>query len=268
MDILTYILFFTILGSVISLVGGLLLLINEKFALKASHFLSAFAAGTLLGTAFFDLLPESFEEMEHLIEDGVLAGEVNIFFWTLVGILVFFILERFIHHHDSPRGEAGYSQKGGLKEKRTVVPLIVVGDTMHNFIDGVAIAATFLISIPLGIITTLAVAAHEIPQEIADFGLMLSKGVKRGKVLWINFFSALSALLGAILTFVYQDTLEGWLPIILAITAGFFIYIASANLIPEIHSQDNKKVAFWEALALFAGVLIIYTAVTFLEGAH
>lgn len=257
MDILIYIIIFTLLGSVISLVGGLLLLANSKFTLKISHFLSAFAAGTLLGVAFFDLLPESLHEMEYLVEEGVLSGEVNIFFWALVGILIFFLLERFIHHH---------GQEHGPDEKKTVVPLIVVGDTVHNFIDGVAIAATFLISVPLGIVTTMAVAAHEIPQEIADFGLLLSKGVKRSKVLLINFLSSLAALAGAILTFIYQDAVEGYLPIILSVTAGFFIYIALANLIPEIHSRENKKTAFWEAVMLFIGVIVIYAAVSSLHG--
>lgn len=188
-----------------------------------------------------------------------MGGEVNIFFWTLIGILIFFILERFIHHHD---------QSGNSGEKNVVIPLIVVGDTMHNFVDGVAIAATFLISVPLGIVTTFAVAAHEIPQEIADFGLMLSKGVKRGKVLWINFLSSLSALIGAILTYIYHEEVVGYLPVILAITAGFFIYIALANLIPEIHNKDNQKVAFWETIMLFIGVVVIYLAISSLEGTH
>ncbi|MBI2018115.1 ZIP family metal transporter [Candidatus Daviesbacteria bacterium] len=247
MDILGYILIFTLLGSIISLIGGLLLLIKEKFALKISHFLTAFAAGTLLGTAFLDLMPEASES----------AGEVNIFFWAILGILVFFLLERFIHHHghgDQPEA------------KRSVVPLIVVGDTVHNFIDGVAIAATFLVSIPLGIVTSLAVAAHEIPQEIGDFGLMLHKGMARGRVLKINFLSALASLAGAILTYLAKDSIEALLPVALALTAGFFIYIASANLIPEIHSQENKKVAFWESIMLLLGVAAIWMAITLLEG--
>src|SRR3989338_5084338 len=121
MTILIYILFFTFLGSVVSLIGGILLLSKEKFALKISHYLTAFAAGALLSTAFFDLLPESME----------LGGELNIFLWTLLGILAFFLLERFIHHHGHHTGE-----------NKQVVPLIVIGDSIHNFIDGVAIAAT------------------------------------------------------------------------------------------------------------------------------
>lgn len=251
MDILAYILLFTLIGSVVSLIGGVLLLIKEKFTLKISHFLSAFAAGVLLGTAFFDLLPESFEQME----------DSSLFPWVLLGILFFFIIERFIHHHDHDQ-----SHKPG--ERKVIVPLIVIGDTMHNFADGVAIAATFLISIPLGIVTSLAVAAHEIPQEIGDFGLMLSKGMKRSKVLWINIFSSLAAMVGALLTYAFHDAVEAYVPAILALTAGFFIYIAVANLIPEIHSRENKKKAFWETMMLFIGVLVIYLAITFLEGLH
>lgn len=247
MPILAYILIFSFLGSIVSLIGGVLLLFNEKFTKSISHFLSAFAGGALLGTAFFDLLPEAVAD----------AGEVNVFAWTLGGVLTFFLLERFVHHHE---------QGQNPDEKSTVVPLIVVGDILHNFIDGVAMAGTFLVSIPLGIVTSLAVAAHEIPQEIGDFGLMLHKGVKRSKVLLINFFSALVAMLGAVLTFLAKDSIEGLLPAVLGLTAGFFIYIASANLIPEIHSRENQKIAFWETICLFMGVIVIWITVSLLEG--
>lgn len=246
MSILAYILLFTFLGSIVSLIGGILLLIKEKFALKISHFLTSFAAGTLLGTAFFDLLPEAQE------------GEgKDIFFWTLMGILIFFLLERFVHHHGHGKNH---------DDQRSVVPLIVIGDSIHNFIDGVAMAATFLVSIPLGIVTSLAVAAHEIPQEIGDFGLLLHKGVGRKQVLFINFYSALAALIGAILTYLAKDFLQGLLPAILALTAGFFIYIASANLIPEIHLRENQKIAFWETVTLLSGVLVVYLVISMLEG--
>ncbi len=250
MSILVYILFFSFIGSIVSLIGGVLLLYKESFAKKISHFLSAFAGGALLGTAFFDLLPEAQET----------GGEkVNIFLWTLGGILVFFILERFIHHH---------SQSHNPQEKKTVVPLIIIGDTVHNFIDGVAMASTFLISIPLGIVTSLAVAAHEIPQEIGDFGLMLHKGVSRKKVLLINFYSSIAAMVGAILTYLAKDSLAGLLPAVLGLTAGFFIYIATSTLIPEIHNRENQKIAFWETICLLLGVLVIYITITALEAAN
>lgn len=249
MGILTYIIIFTLIGSVVSLIGGILLLIKEKFAIKISHFLTSFAAGTLLGTTFFDLLPEA--------QVAGAGNEVNIFLWTLLGILIFFLLERFIHHHDHGKNP---------EDKKSVIPLIVIGDSLHNFIDGVAMAATFLVSIPLGVVTSLAVAAHEIPQEIGDFGLMLDKGVTKKRVLLINFYSALAALVGAILTYLAKDAIQGLLPAILALTAGFFIYIAVANLIPEIHSREDQKKAFWETVTLFLGVLVVYLAISVLEG--
>lgn len=243
--ILAYILIFTFIGSIVSLIGGVLLLTKEKFAIKISHFLSAFAAGTLLGAAFFDLLPEASES----------GGETSVFLWTLGGMLIFFLLERFIHHHHQHP-----------KQKKPIVPLIVIGDSIHNFIDGVAIAATFLISIPLGITTSLAVAAHEIPQEIGDFGLMINQGLQRKRVLSINFYTALTAMIGAILTFWAKDQVEQFLPLILSVTAGFFIYIAASDLIPEIHHRDNQTVAFWETILLLVGVVVIYLTVSALEG--
>lgn len=250
MSILAYILLFTFLGSIVSLVGGILLLTNKKFALKISHFLTSFAAGTLLGTAFFDLLPEAAES------SGV-GREVNIFLWTLIGILIFFLIERFIHHHGHGKNH---------DDKKSLVPLIIIGDSLHNFIDGVAMAATFLVSVPLGIVTSLAVAAHEIPQEIGDFGLLLQRGVERRRVLIINFLSAAVALVGAVLTYLAKDSIQGILPAILALTAGFFIYISAANLIPEIHLQENQKIAFWETVMMIAGVLVIFLAISLLEG--
>lgn len=248
MPLLGYIILFSFIGSIISLIGGVLLLMAEKFALRVSHFLASFAAGTLLGTAFFDLLPEAAEAA---------SDETSIFIWTLVGILAFFLLERFIHHHDQGVHPA---------DKKSIVPLIVIGDTVHNFLDGIAMAATFLVSIPLGIVTSLAVAAHEIPQEIGDFGLMLSKGVGRKKVLFINFISALVALAGALITYLAKDLIGDLLPIILSLTAGFFIYIAVANLIPEIHNNDNKKVAFWETIFLVGGVVMVWVVIASLGG--
>ncbi|MBP9719520.1 MAG: ZIP family metal transporter, partial [Candidatus Levybacteria bacterium] len=178
MTTLGYILVFTFIGSVGSLIGGLLLLSHQKFAMKISHFLAAFAAGTLLGAAFFDLLPEA---SEHVEEAG---SSVDIFLWTLIGIIFFFFIERFLHwfhHHEDFHSD---------EHTKTTVPLIIVGDTIHNFLDGIVIALTFLVSIPLGIVTTLAVAAHEIPQEIGDFGLLLHKGLSRKKVILVNILSA------------------------------------------------------------------------------
>ncbi|MBI2074621.1 MAG: ZIP family metal transporter [Candidatus Levybacteria bacterium] len=231
MSTLAYILLFTFLGSVASLIGGFILLSHEKLALKISHFLASFAAGVLLGTAFFDLLPEAAHEAE--------KTEINIFFWTLLGIVLFFLIERFIHwfhHHEE------YQEHE--RESKSTLPLIIIGDTVHNFIDGIVIAATFMVNIPLGIVTTIAVAAHEIPQEIGDFGLMLHKGLARKKIIIVNILSAAVAFIGAITTYLLGNVLEGYIPIFLALTAGFFIYIATSDLIPEIHYENSSNTNF------------------------
>jgi zinc and cadmium transporter len=255
---LGYIILFTLVGSVFSLIGGVFLLIKEKKTLKYSHFLAAFAAGTLLGTVFFDLFPEAVHESQELVKKG--ANETNIFTWTLIGILGFFILERFIHwfhHHQHDYDD---------EPVKPTVPLIVIGDSVHNFIDGVVIAATFLVSIPLGIVTTLAVAAHEIPQEIGDFGILLHKGLGRKKVLSVNVLSALTAMIGALITFWIGEGIETSIPILLSITAGFFIYIAASDLIPEIHHENRKGFAAIETSLMFLGVGTIYIFIMLLEG--
>lgn len=242
---LGYIILFTLIGSIGALAGGLALLANEKFALKISHFLASFAAGALLGAAFFDLMPEALHQGEEL--------GINIFLWTLLGIVIFFLIERFIHwfHHHEEIHEH-------TKEGKSTLPLIIIGDTMHNFIDGIVIAATFMVNIPLGIVTTVAVFAHEIPQEIGDFGLMLHKGLRKKKIILVNIISASAALLGAFITYLLGDFLGVYIPIFLSVTAGFFIYIATSDLIPEIHYEKRKGFAFIESVLLISGILLIW----------
>ncbi len=249
MNDLINIIFLVTLGSIISLIGGIILVIKEQFALKFAHFLSAYAAGALLGAAFFDLLPEAFEESLHS----------DLFFWVVVGIVSFFLLERFIHwfhhHHDHPEDK-----------NHSIVALVAIGDSVHNFIDGVAIAGTYLVNPAVGLVTTIAVAAHEIPQEIGDFAILLNRGVKRKKVLLINLLSALAAVAGAVLTFILGDVIEPLLPAFLAVTAGFFIYIALSDLIPEIHNEEKRQIAMIEALILILGIITIWGMVTLFGG--
>lgn len=248
---LGYILLFTFLGSIVALIGGIVLLSYEKFALKISHFLASFAAGVLLGAAFLDLLPEA-------VHGGEESG-IDVFLWTLLGIVLFFLLERTIHwfHHH----EEFHKDK---KESKSTLPLIIIGDTMHNFIDGAVIAATFMVSVPLGIVTALAVFAHEVPQEIGDFGLMLHKGLARKKIILVNIISASVALAGALITYLLGNILEDYIPVLLALTAGFFIYIAASDLIPEIHYEKRKGFAVIESLLLIFGVMVIWLSVSFL----
>lgn len=254
MSILAYILLFNFLGSIVSLLGGLSLLFLSKSQInKFAHLISSFAAGTMLGTVFFDLLPEAIHESEELA-----ISTDQIFMWVLGGILFFFLLERLIHyfhHHEYLEKEKG----------KPVVPLIVIGDTIHNFVDGVAIAATFLVSIPLGILTTFAVGAHEIPQEIGDFGILIKSGLKKKKVIMINILSAFASFLGAILMFFLGGAIEGVTIIFLAIAAGLFLYISLSDIIPEIHQENKKGWASQEILSLLLGIVIVYLALFAIE---
>lgn len=249
MSTLGYILVFSAIGSLLSLIGGILLLFSHRRALRISHFLAAFAAGALLGTTFFDLLPEALEAADH----GLVLG------WTLAGMLIFFVLERYIHwfHHH----KLHHHQH---TETQATAPLVVLGDTVHNFIDGVVIASTFMVDIRLGMVTALAVAAHEIPQEIGDFGVLLHAGMSRAKIIGYNILSALATVMAALLTFRVGESLENLLPVFLAVTAGFFIYIAASDIIPGIHGENRRAAAVVQTLLLFTGVGTIWLTVKLL----
>ncbi|MBH2007335.1 ZIP family metal transporter [Candidatus Saccharibacteria bacterium] len=229
-------------GSVISLVGGVYLLYGKWGTQKLQRIAVPFAAGALLAAAFIDLLPEAIEGNDaHLISLAV-----------LVSFLVFFLLERtlswFHHHHEHDHSNPAQRRNSSL---------IVIGDTLHNFIDGLAIGASFLVSPATGIVTTIAIAAHEIPQEIGDFGLLLSKGMRRRKVLLVNFMSALATVFAAVMVYGLGGQLPISEPLLLAITAGFFIYIAASDIIPAIHAEPKRRAANLQAVVLLVGVIFV-----------
>src|SRR3989338_35285 len=235
---LAQIILLTLLGSILSLSRGLLLLYRKTWNHNFSLFLTSFAAGVLLATAFLDLFPES---LEHLEETG--GGDV--FVPALLGIITFFLLERtlvwFHHHHDAH----------GVKP---TIWMITIGDGVHNFIDGVAIAATFMVNPAIGVTTALAVAAHEIPQEIADFSVLLSHGLSRARAIVFNVGSALTAIVGAVGMYYFSDSLGNYLGQIMAFTAGMFSYIALSDLIPELHHTQNNKETLPQILAFLIGI--------------
>lgn len=238
---LIWIITFTFLGSILSLIGGILLLFKKNLPEKFILDLTSFAAGVLLATAFVDLLPEALEESSNF---------VRIFTYTLFGMVVFFALERFFlwfhHHHETE------------KDIRPSVFLITIGDSIHNFIDGVAIAGAFLVSIPLGISTAIAVAAHEIPQEIADFSVLLSQKVSRFKTLAFNGLSAITSLFGAVITYYLSQSIQPLLPYLISFTAGMFIYIAASDLIPELHRSSVRKTsALHQTTMLLIGIFLV-----------
>ncbi|MDR2524054.1 MAG: ZIP family metal transporter [Candidatus Nomurabacteria bacterium] len=259
---LIQVIFFSLVGGVFSLVGGALLLTRKKIASKFAKYALPFAAGALLAAAFVDLLPDAFHEIAHLSDhEAIESYALGIGVAVMCGILGFFLLERAIHwfHHHKSDGDVAH-------EKDARIPLIILGDTVHNFIDGVAIAAAFLVDPTTGIVVTLAVAAHEIPQEIGDFGLLLAKGMSRGKVLLANALSALATTVAAVTFFLIGSNVDIPLGVVLGLTAGFFIYIAVSDIIPAIHAREKKRFVGVQTALLVAGVVVVGLAITIAHG--
>lgn len=252
MSTLMQVVFFSLIGGIFSLVGGVLLMLKTSWAKNLTKYATPFAAGALLSAAFLDLLTEAAHDGH--AENGLLGA--------LVGILIFFLLERAVHwfHHHN------YDTDHEHNDRDTKIPLIIVGDTVHNFIDGIAIAGAFLVSPATGVVVTLAVALHEIPQEIGDFGLLLHKGLSRGKVLLVNLFSAVATTIAATLFFLLGQNFEIQLDFILGITAGFFIYIAVSDIIPEIHAHEKKRFIGWQSILLVVGAVVVGLATKYLHG--
>ncbi len=243
-----YALLSTVVVSLVSLVGVFFLSIKEEFIRKYISLFVSLAIGALLGDVFIHLIPESFEELANGTHIGLLV---------IVGLFLFFILEKFLHwhHHEDDTME---------KHIHPVGKLVLLSDGVHNCIDGVIIGVSFLISVPVGIATTIAVILHEIPQEIGDFGVLLHAGYSRKKALWFNFLSALMAILGTLFAFILGEAGETFTAWILPLAAGGFIYIAVADLIPELHKTKIVKDSLMQFLALVLGVLLML-ALTFLE---
>lgn len=243
-----HVVLFSLLGGVFSLVGGFLLIRKKNVAHFATKYATPFAAGALLAAAFVDLLNEAAHVGD--IEVALRAA--------LFGILIFFLLERFLHwfHHHHEHEEEKHDP---------TVSLVVIGDTLHNFIDGIAIAAGFLVDVQTGAIVTLAVAAHEIPQEIGDFGLLLAKGLHKSKVILVNVASALATVFSAVLFFQIGQNVVIPLDVVLGVVAGFFIYIAVSDIIPSIHKNEDKTLAGPQTLLLLLGVLVVGAATTYLH---
>ncbi|MGQ9721383.1 MAG: ZIP family metal transporter [Candidatus Jordarchaeum sp.] len=241
---LTFIVVSTVIISLLSLVGIVTLALNKSLLDKILFFLIAFAAGALMGGAFFHILPESVEHTEPL----------NFAILLIVGFSIFFLLERVIywrHCHE------------GVCDVHPFTYLNLFGDGIHNFIDGVLIAASYMLDINLGIVITLAVIAHEIPQEIGDYGILVYGGFERLKALGYNLLTALTAIIGALITyFVLQSSVvfggyTSFVYSILPFAAGGFIYIASSDLIPELHKEQNIKRSIASIVFFLIGIILL-----------
>lgn len=227
-----------LLVSVVSLAGVFTLSLTETALRKYLFLLVSFAVGALIGDAFIHLVPEAF---------GKIADPVAVSIVIIAGILLFFVLEKLLHwhHHET------------AKEELTIHPngrMILLSDGVHNFIDGLIIGASYLVSVEIGIASTIAIVLHEIPQEIGDFGVLVQSGYTTGRALLLNFLSALTALVGVVLALVIgsaTDMLTLWL---MPLAAGGFMYIAMADLIPEMHKTKHPLHSVLQFAAVLLGI--------------
>lgn len=240
------IILFSVAGGILSLIGGILLLIKKDWSLQSMLTLISFAAGVLLSVAFLEILPEALE-----LAEGKAIPAADLLRWSLAAVVGFFFLEKsfvwFHHHHESHQGQPD-----------PLVPMVWLSDTLHNAIDGLVITASFFVSTPLGVATAIAVGLHEIPQELADFSLYLSKGVSRIKTLSLNLLSSLATVLSAVAAYWYWDKISPFQPHLLAFTAGMFIYISCSDLIPELHGQFNRRKVWFQLIAFALGVSVTW----------
>ncbi|MDP3989121.1 MAG: ZIP family metal transporter [bacterium] len=246
--IFIYTLVSVLIVSIVSLIGVITLSANTDRLRSILLYLVSFSAGALLGDVFIHLLPEYIEEHAFGISAGIAV---------LSGIVAFFILEQIIHWHHHHSVDCGEEAACPPRVHAFAVTNLV-GDAFHNFLDGIVIAAAYLLSIPVGISTTIAVILHEIPQEIGDFGVLVHGGFSRTKAILFNLLTALTAVLGALLALYIGTRIEGISLFLAPFAAGSFIYIAGADLIPEVH-RDKKNTAqtILKLLSFLAGIAVM-----------
>ena len=253
MSLLTWIILFCLVGGVVSvLAAAVFLLFPERTRARLlPHFIS-YAIGALLGAAFLALLP-------HAMEGPGVSDVHNISLTVLLGVLSFFLLEKMVlwrHcHHDHCEAHDPVEMPVTNKAAGSIV---MIGDTVHNFVDGILIGAAFLTDIHLGVVTAIAVAAHEIPQELGDFAVLLHSGFSRGQALLFNGLSGLATVVGGLLAYYGLQNLDHLLPYALAIAASSFIYVAVADLIPGLHKRMELAETVKQVSLISAGVLTIY----------
>jgi len=232
-----FILLATVVNSFIGLIGVLTLWVNERSLSKVLIILVAFSAGALLSGAFFHLMAESVEVMEAM----------TAFVYLMTGFITFFLMERILHWRHCHEGRC---------DVHPFTHLVLIGDGIHNFIDGLVIAASFMVSIAFGWVTTLMIILHEIPQELGDFGVLVYGGFERIRALGFNFVAQLTCIIGGILGFFLLYTPET-VAFLLPFAAGGFIYIASSDLIPELHKEQNLRKSMLSFVFFLIGVFFL-----------
>ena len=267
MDVLLLIITFTALGGVLSvLAASVFLLLPESQQHRVLPHGISFAIGALLTGAFCGLIPHAFEAVPSEAIDNLSAT-------ILAGILLFFVLEKLLvwrhchshacaahgedAHHEHQHAHEPQPQVAPPSNRRVTGIFIILGDSIHNFVDGVLIAAAFLTDVQLGIVTSLAVAAHEIPQEVGDFAILLHSGYSRLRALFYNILASLGTVVGGVLAYYGLGDLHQVLPYFLALAASSFIYIAVADLIPSLHEKTDIKTSLQQIAFILAGVVLI-----------
>jgi len=277
MPLLAWIVIFCLVGGVLSasLASSLLLVSDKQRTQLIPHFVS-FAIGTLLGAAFLGLLPHSLASPE--------VGDIHdIMLTVLIGLLCFFLLEKLVlwRHchsahcdahsmeshadHEHAQEQVPVHKKGNAADYSSSGSLIVVGDVLHSFVDGILIAAAFMTDVLLGVVTSLAIAAHEIPQQISNFIVLLQGGRKTRKAFVVNMFSSIGMVGGGIAGYFSLNDMQHILPFILAVAASSFIYIAVADLIPGLHQRTSPKEIVQQMILIGSGVVLIYFSHSFLH---
>ncbi len=246
--VLFWILASTFLVSLVSLVGIFTLAIKDNLLHKMLFCLIGFSAGALIGSAFLHILPECLENNK----------SSTVFSYLIFGIIIFFLMERYLHWR--------HCHEEGTCKTHAFTYLNLVGDGFHNFIDGMVIAASFMVSLKLGLVTTLAIILHEIPQELGDFAVLIYGGFTKKKALLFNFASALMAMIGAVAGYFITDITKNFSNFILPLTAGGFIYIATSDLIPELHKENDLKRSTAAFFAFLLGIALMALAKNFLPG--
>ncbi len=240
--VLLWILASTFFVSLISLVGIFTLTLRENLLHKILFCLIGFSAGALIGSAFLHILPECLENNK----------STTVFSYLILGIIIFFMMERYLHWR--------HCHEEGICKTHAFTYLNLVGDGFHNFIDGMVIAASFMVSLKLGLVTTLAIILHEIPQELGDFAVLIYGGFTKKKALLFNFASALMAVIGAVAGYFITDLSKSFSNFILPFTAGGFIYIATSDLIPELHKENDLKRSTAAFFAFLLGIVFMALA--------
>ena len=236
---LAYILISTIMITFIAFIGIFTLSINENILKKIVLVLVSLSAGALMGGAFLHLIPESIE----------VASGSNIFIIVLIGFIIFFIIEKILHWRHCHDGKC---------DVHTFHYMNLIGDSIHNFIDGLIIAAGFMVSIPLGFTTTIAIVAHEIPQEIGDFGVLIYGGFEKKKALILNFLVSFTIVIGGFVGYLLSNIIENYVYILLSFAAGGFIYIAATDLIPEIKKEVDIRKSTFTMLIFILGIVFMW----------